>query len=169
VSRLRLGFVAPRRLSRSHRVGVIVAVLVALVGVLGLVSGWGSSTSTHAVDEAPGRFLAGLVHAQRVGDETFLYARLDAAVRARYGNAQCYAAMGLFTDPSIALRLVSVSGPDRYSYVSDGHSVSVPNTFTFRVSGTEVNETVSRDLHFALVEHRFRIFVDCGQPLPGAP
>ena len=169
MSRLRLRWVAPRNLSRSHRIGVAIAIVIALIGVLGLVFGWGSSSTTHAVNEKPEAFLAELVHAQQVGDQAFLYTRLHPAVLARYGSAQCQAATSTFKDPSLALHLVSVSGPAQYAYESDGHSVSVPNVYTLHVTGTEDNQPVTRDVHLALVDHRFRIFTDCGTPLPNAP
>jgi hypothetical protein len=169
VSRLRLRFVPPRRLSRSHRVGVVAGAVVVAIGVLGLAFDWGSSTTTRTVNERPATFLSELVQAQRVGDQTFLFARLDPAVLARYGTAQCRAAVGQFQDPSIALRLLSVSGPASYPYTTDGHTVTVQNIYTLHVTGTEANQPVNRDLHSALVDHRFRIFIDCGQPLPGAP
>jgi hypothetical protein len=169
VSRLRLRLVSPRNLSRSHRIGVAIAVVIVLVGVLGLVFGWGSSSTTRSVNEKPEAFLAQLVQAQQVGDQAFLYPRLDPAVLARYGSAQCQAATATFKDPSLALHLVSVSGPAAYAYESDGHSVSVPNVYTLHVTGTEDNQPVTRDIHLALLDHRFRIFTDCGTPLPGAP
>ena len=169
MSRLRLRFVPPARLSRSHKIGVVIGTVIALVGVLGLVFNLGSSSTTRAVDESPADFLAQLVKAERAGDAGFLLARLDPAVIARYGEPQCRTAATQFHDPSAALRLLSVSGPGRYAYESDGHTVNVGNTYTLHVTGTEDNQPVTRDLHFALVDHLFRIFITCGQPLPGAP
>lgn len=143
--------------------------VVLLVGVLGLALGWGSSTTRSVGSETPEGFLATLVHAERVGDRAFLFVRLDGAVLARYGTAQCQDAVAGLVDPSAALRLVSVSGPVSYRYTSGGRTVVVPNTYALRVTGRLDQQTGTRDLHLALVGGQFRIFISCGQPLPGAP
>jgi hypothetical protein len=146
-------------------------VVVVLVGVLGLVFDWGASstTTTRVVNETPQGFLAVFVRAEHSGDGSFLLARLDPVVLGRYGSAQCQAAVARLTDPSAALRLVSVSGPAPYVYSTDGHSATIPNTYTLHVTGTDNYQAVTRDVHFALVHHTFRFFTDCGQPLAGAP
>ena len=169
MSGLRFGFVRPRELSPSHQVGVLLGAVVALIGVLGLVFDWGSSTTTHVANETPQAFLPAFVRAERVGDQSFLFARLDAPVLARYGASQCQAAAARLADPSADLRMVSVTGPASYEYATDGLTATVPDTYTVHVTGTLHNQAVTRDVHFALVDHQFRIFTDCGQPLPGAP
>jgi hypothetical protein len=108
------------------------------------------------------------VQAERVGDRSLLLARLDPAVLARYGTSQCQDAVGRLADPSAALQMTSVTGPAAYAYTTDGLTATVPNTYTLHVTGTQYSQPVTRDVHFALVNHLFRIFADCGQPLPGA-
>ena len=124
------------------------------------------TTTTIAV-ENPASFLAAYVAALRGSDRVFLFDRMHPAVIARYGATQCRAVTSLLVDPNASLALVSVSGPATYNYASDGHSTPVPDTYTFAVNGTVGGKAGPRQYHFALVDGRYRTFVDCGTPVAG--
>jgi hypothetical protein len=164
------------------------AVLVAL-GLIGLAAGWGSTsphpvaapssapstagvsttpTPTTGAPETPDGFLAQFVTALH-GDSTFLFDRLDAAVIARYGADQCRAFVPKLIDPAAQLHLVSVRGPTSYAWQTHGLTVTVDMVYEMDVDGVVMGVSGPRTYHFALVDGRFRIFVDCGTPLPGAP
>jgi hypothetical protein len=150
-----------------------------VVGVLGLVFGWGSTTTTRrsgatagtgttaSPAETPESFLAAFVSALKAGDRTFLLGRLDPAVIDRYGTAQCQTYLAGFADPNATLRLVGVTGPAPFDYASDGLTRRVAGTYTLSVDGTLQGGTGPRQLHFALVDGHFRFFVDCGTPVAG--
>jgi hypothetical protein len=124
-------------------------------------------TTTTLTAENPSSFLAAYVAALRGGDRTFLFDRMHPVVIARYGATQCQAVTSLLVDPNASLALVSVSGPASFDYASDGRSTPVPDTYTFAVNGTVGGKAGPRQYHFALVEGRYRTFVDCGTPVPG--
>jgi len=154
----------------KRRVGfafVVAGATLLAVGVLGLTFGWGSSASNSSGStatrgtETPAAFFSAYVAAVRQGDRTFLMERMHPAVIARYGTTQCQAASAALVDPTISLRLVRASGPSNYDYASSGQSVVVPDTYTFTVTGTAAGHVGARMYHFALVQGRFRIFVDC--------
>jgi hypothetical protein len=172
---------------RRQRAAVIaVGVVIALIGVLGLVLDWGgSSTSTAApkskaksgsstsspsaasssvAEETPEEFFALFTTAVKNGDTAFLAARAHPAVIERYGEAQCAAFMTNLVDPTVNLHLVSVSKPENFDYASDGKSTIIPDTITFHVDGSNSSSSGPRDFHYARVEGKFRIFVDCGDP-----
>jgi hypothetical protein len=155
------------------RTGLVVAgVALALVGVLGLALGWGSSSATtvtvRSSGETPQAFLASFVAALRGGNQSFLFDRLDPAVIARYGTAQCQAYVPELFDPNASLQLVKVTGPATFDYATDGRSTQVQGVYTFTVQGTVAGRTGTRDYHLALVNGRYRIFVDCGTPPAGS-
>ena len=172
---------------RQRAVVIAVGVVIALIGVLGLVLGWGgsdestaspssttstsssssstsSSTSSSATDETPEEFFALFTAAVKSGDTAFLLARTHPAVIARYGEAQCAAFVPGLEDPTFDLRLVSVSAPGDFDYASDGQSTIVPDTYTFQLDGSAAGSSGPRDRHFALVDGEFRLFIDCGTP-----
>jgi hypothetical protein len=166
---------------RGLALGLVVGgAAVLVVGVLGLVFGWGSSEGSTAAAGAPNgssaasttvagedasTFLAAFAAALRTGNTGFLVARLDPVVTDRYGTAQCESAVAALADPSAQLTLVGVSGPASFDYASDGLSTSVPNVYTFHVTGTLNGSSTTRDYHFARVNGSYRIFLDCGNPL----
>jgi hypothetical protein len=148
-----------------------------VVGVLGLAFGWASTTTTTraqgsgepaASAEQPKAFLAAFVRAVSSGDRAFLLDRMHPAVIERYGTMQCGAYIAELLDPGASLSLVSVTGPSAFAYASDGLSSSIPDTFTFAVDGTLGGRSGARDYHFTLVDGRFRIFGDCGDPVAGS-
>jgi len=156
--------------AEKRRVGYVLVVagaFLAVVGLLGLSFGWGSTASnstgstTPTGTETPAKFFSEFVAAVRNGDRTFLVERMHPAVIARYGTTKCQAASAALVDPTISLRLVRVSGPTSYDYASSGQSVAVPDTYTFTVTGTAAGQVGTRMYHFALVQGRFRSFVDC--------
>lgn len=168
---------------RQRAIVIAVGAVIAMVGVLGLALGWGDSsaspaapassttttptsrsTSSSAKDETPEVFFALFTTAVKSDDAAFLLARAHPVVIARYGQAQCAAFVPQLADPTIDLRIVSVSGPDDFDYASDDLSVIVPDTYTFQLDGTAAGSTGPRDRHFALVDGKFRLFVDCGTP-----
>ena len=124
-------------------------------------------TTTTVAVENPASFLAAYVAALRGGDRTFLFDRMHPVVIARYGATQCQAVTSLLVDPNASLALVSVSGPATFDYASDGRSTPVRDTYTFAVSGTVGGKAGPRQYHFAVVDGRYRTFVDCGTPVPG--
>lgn len=177
---------APRWPATLIGVGVIAIV----VGSLGLVFRWGSTDrgqsvavavsesavagsfsapSTTAASEQPGAFLASFVQALRKGDANFLVDRLDPAVIARYGAEQCRASVPRLFDSTAALTLRSTAGPAAFQYATDGKSVTVQDVYTLGVDGVVGGQPATREYHVALVDGRFHIFFDCGDPLPGAP
>lgn len=145
------------------------------VGSLGLARHWGGttapsgSTAAVSVSEKPAAFLASFVRALRSSDATFLFDRLDRAVIARYGAPACRSAIPELFDSTVALKLTSVSGPRTFTYAGGGKSVGVPDVYTFNVTGVIFGQAATRQYHLALVDGRFRTFLDCGTPLPGAP
>ena len=124
-----------------------------------------SSSPASSASEDPAQFFAAFTTAVKNGDTTFLAERAHPAVIARYGTAQCATFVAQLVDPSIDLHIVSVSGPGPFDYASDGKSTVVPDTYVFHVDGTASNSPGPRDYHLALVDGRFRLFVDCGTPL----
>jgi len=170
---------------RRQRAAVIaVGVVIALIGVLGLALDWGgsskstaapastasssshtsTSSSSSSTDETPEEFFALFTAAVKNGDTDFLLTRAHPAVIERYGEAQCAAFVPSLVDPTFDLRLVSVSGPEDFDYASDGKSTIAPNTYTFQLEGSAAGSSGPRDRHFALVDGKFRLFVDCGTP-----
>jgi hypothetical protein len=170
-------------------VALIVAGVVAIVvGSLGLTFGWGSTDgrpgvptaesaasgsfaapSTTTTSEQPAAFLASFVQALRSGDANFLVDRLDPAVIARYGTEQCRASVPRLFDSTAALTLRSTTGPAAFEYVTDGKSAAVQDVYSLEVDGIVGGQSATREYHVALVDGRFLIFFDCGDPLPGAP
>jgi hypothetical protein len=156
---------------------VVLGAAFIVVGVLGLAFGWGSTapatprnvaTTVAARAEDPQTFLNAFVSALRTNDRSFLFARMHPAVIARYGQAQCEAFTAQPPDPNSTLRLVRVSAPSSYDYASDGRSTRISDVYTFTVEGTVAGATGTHQYHFALVDGRFRYFVDCGDPVPGS-
>jgi hypothetical protein len=179
-----------RRLAgHSRRLLSAAALAMSVIGVVGLLRGWGStaagttppvsSPSASAVatpsaspsppaasavsaPEDPHAFFDRFTTAVHSGDQAFLADRMHPAVVARYGAAQSRACASRLVDPTQALHLVSVTGPQGYDYVSDGRSTQVSDTYVFHVDGTAAGRSGPRDYHFALVNGQFRLFVACG-------
>jgi hypothetical protein len=159
-----------------RRIAVLVGLAVLVVATFGLVFNWFASTSTTvrtssapAKAEAASAFFPRFVTAVRRGDATFLFDRFDPAVLTRYGATQCQGYTAQLADPSVDLKLIRVEGPAAYNYTSDGHSASIPDTYTFHVEGTVGSRAgQSREYHFALVGGRFLTFADCGNAIAGA-
>jgi len=181
-------------MARLRRIWLLISLAgsaLTVVGIVGLVAHWGTThavahpaatpavvssavkstavnrslTPTQAQPESPAAFFALFSAAVRTGDTSFLAARVDPAVIARYGAAQCQTALGSLHDPTEQLRLVSTSGPVQYAYVSDGMSATVPDTYVFHVDGTAAGQSGPRAYHFALEHGTFHLFLDCGTPL----
>jgi hypothetical protein len=171
---------------RQRAIVIVVGVVIALVGGLGLLLDWGASSKSSAAPattssssgasrassspassatETPDEFFAAFTTALKNGDTAFLSERAHPAVIARYGTAQCAAFVEQLVDPSIDLHIVSVSEPGPFDYASDGKSTVVPDTYVFHVDGSAGNTPGPRDFHFALVDGQFRLFVDCGTPV----
>jgi len=149
------------------RTGLVVAgSAMTVVGILGLAFDWGSSaagsaSSTSASSETPRAFASAFVTALRSGDRAFLFDRMDPAVISRYGAAPCQALTAGLVDPNASLAFVGATGPTVYTYASSGKSTQVPDTYTFTFTGTVAGVSGTHQYHFALVDGRFRIFVDC--------
>ena len=167
---------------RYLRIGlIVVGSVLSAVSVLGLVLDWGSTDAPsvaasppHAAAtatpttpvESSSAFFASFVKAIHDGDTTWLLARLHPAVIERYGEAQCRTAVASLRDPTFAVSLSSAGTPSDYVYASDGRSTTVPNTATFDSQGTVQGQaSTTRQYHFALVDGRYRTFLDCGNPL----
>jgi len=166
-----------------------VGALIAVVGAVGLLTGFGSSSAHEATPTralrsppetslpAPTRnlprdaeenidaFFAAFLAAVRRGDTATLVARLHPAVAARYGAAQCTTAAAGLADPAITLRLVGIDGPSQYDYASDGLNASIGDAYVFHVDGSAGGLSGPRDYHFARVGGQFRLFIDCGTPV----
>ena len=122
------------RVSRGVRRAVVGAgAVLIVVGVLGLVFSWGSTSassprassgSSRANAETPAVFLGLYVKALREGHRGFLFDRLDPAVIQRYGAPSCRNATARLLDPTAVLRLVSVTGPVTFNYTTGGRSTS---------------------------------------------
>ncbi len=166
---------------------VVTGTVTAIIGLLGLVFHWGSSasravagvsrtipqpTTTSAVStvpvvvERPEEFLALFVKALRERDVAFLFDRLHPAVVERYGAQQCHDETRRLVDPTAALQVVGVDPPRTYNWVTDGRARPLPDTYVFHVRGTRFGEPAIRQYHLPLVDGRYRILADCGNPLP---
>jgi len=117
------------------------------------------------VREDSSTFFGEFSTAVRNGGTKFLFDRTDPAVIARYGATQCRQFVPELVDPTQQLRLISVTGPETWKYVSDGLSASISDTYVFHVDGTATGLSGPRDYHFALVDGRYRLFADCGTPV----
>jgi hypothetical protein len=173
----------------SRRLLSAAALAMSVIGVVGLLRGWGSTAagstppvstpsaspvatpiaspspaagSAVSTPEDPHAFFDRFTTAVHSGDQAFLADRMHPAVVARYGEAQSRACASRLVDPTEALHLVSVAGPQGYDYVSDGRSTQVSDTYVFHVDGTAAGRSGPRDYHFALVNGQFRLFVACG-------
>lgn len=183
------------RLRRLWLLISLAGAAMSIVGLIGAIAHWGSTTGparsvahtttgrpttssvssavppshspagTQPQSETPVAFFARFTEAVRHGDTAFLGSRIDPAVTARYGAAQCAGAVHGLTDPTQHLQLVGTSGPVQYAYVTDGLSTIVPGTFVFHVQGTAAGQSGPRDYHFALSNGVFHLFLDCGTPL----
>lgn len=166
---------------RRHSVAIAAAgAALAVVGVLGLALGWGSTsapktaaavattstsstTTTSVTNEDPKQFYEALKTAQRNKDITFLIDRLHPVVISRYGTDQCRQFYANSTGSLADTTFVNALGPQTFDYTSDGQTASVSNTYVVTVQGS----SGSTDLHFALVNGRFTFFGDCGTPVTG--
>jgi hypothetical protein len=157
-----------RRTARSAAWFFIVfGVSLVLVGLLGLGLGWGTTTESVTTvhirpAEAPQQFLSSFTTALRDGDRNFLLDRMDPAVIERYSTAQCQTKTRTLLDPGAQLQLLRVTGPEVYEYSSSGQTTRVGQVYTFNVTGSLYGTSATRDLHFALVDGKFRFFTDCG-------
>ncbi len=166
------------RMRRAALAAIALGCTVALVGLLGLVFSWGSSSPAKArqaisttsapearqtltANEQPSAFLSAFVSALRSGDTEFLFDRIDPALPERFGEVACRAAVGTLLDDTADLRLVDVSGPADFDYSAGDQSIVIPDTYTFNVVGTVHGQQVTRQYHMPMVDGRFRILVDC--------
>ena len=120
----------------------------------------GGPEADHAAIEA---FLPAFAHATQVGDVDFLTNALDPAVLARYGKPQCAADLGAVPADATAnfvLRAFT-SGPEPFTYSSDGQSVVVQNTYSVAVSRTANGVTSDSDIHLSVDSSGAHWFTDC--------
>jgi hypothetical protein len=155
------------------------------VGVAGTVGSWGaktdtttragggsgstaeagssSSTSTTLVPaEDAAQFLTALANALRTGDTNFLVGRLNPAVVARYGSAQCLGALAGARDPSAMFTVKQVGDPADFDWTTDGKTVRIPDTLTVTVDRVERGVPEPATLHIARVGGQLTWLVDCG-------
>lgn len=167
-----------------------VGVVVIAIGVAGQVGSWGAktetsdsstgdsgssstkpaggsgSTSTTAPPaEDAAQFLDALGNALRTGDTNFLVSRLNPAVIARYGSAQCLGALAGARDPSATFTVKQVSDPVDFDWTTDGKTISIAETVTVDVDRVQRGVADSASLHLVEVGGRFTWLVDCGSPI----
>ena len=124
-----------------------------------------SSTSTTVVPaEDATQFLAALGTALRAGDTNFLVGRLNPAVVARYGSAQCLGALAGARDPSATFTVKQVSDPADFDWTTDGKTVVIPDTLTVDVDRVVRGVAESATVHIARVNGQLTWLVDCGIP-----
>jgi hypothetical protein len=173
---------------------MVVGVLAAAGGVVGLATNGGGSTvavatpsASTSVSVAPSpssqaspsgspsptpslgveavrAFLAPFARAIRSGDTAFLLAKLHPAVITLYGEQQCRTFLAGIRDRTRAYRVVSVSGLQIYDYNPDGLSIPLMNVFTVLVRQTADGESAPASIHLGLVDGGLRWFTDCGTP-----
>ena len=132
----------------------------------------GPSTTTTTVPpvEDPVAFVAGLQDARRTGDLAFLFDRLHPAVLERYGEPSCRAFVGGLAIPSITYAVAGVTGPAPWDWVTDGLTRTIDGTYFLDTTvSSEQVPPAQVVLHVTPVDREQRYFVDCGDPLPGAP
>jgi hypothetical protein len=132
-------------------------------------TGEGSSSSTTSTTLAPAedatQFLDALAAALRAGDTDFLVARLNRAVVARYGNAQCLGALAGARDTSATFTVKQVSDPADFDWTTDGKTVAIADTLTIDVDRVQRGVAESAALHIARVDGQLTWLVDCGNPI----
>ena len=124
-------------------------------------SGAGSADSDHAAISA---FLPQFSHAMQIADVDFLTRSLDPAVLGRYGESQCRADIAAVpADPTANFVLKGfTSGPEPFTYTSDGQSAVVSNTYDVAVSRTATGSTADSSLHLSVdASGAVHWFTDC--------
>jgi hypothetical protein len=129
----------------------------------------GTTTTAVPVEDIEG-FVGDFVAAYAASEDTFLLDRLHPVVIDRYGGEACAVFIGDSFAPS-GLRLVAIRSvtPEPFDYASDGLTRVVPDAVTVVVTLEDSSGTTEQTFHFAPADGRYRIFIDCGTPLPGAP
>jgi hypothetical protein len=172
--------------------GVLLAVgiVVTGIGVAGQVGSWGAKTeaaagstdstsgtsdtrsgpssttsTTLAPPEDATQFLDALGNALRTGDTDFLVTRLNPAVIARYGSAQCLGALAGARDTSATFTMKQVSDPQDFDWTTDGKTISIAETRTVDVDRVQRGVTESTSLHIVSVNGQLTWLVDCGNPI----
>jgi hypothetical protein len=109
----------------------------------------GTADAEHA---AITTFLPQFSNAMQTADTVFLASALDPAVVARYGEAQCRSDLAaVAADPTANFAVKDFgSGPQPYTYTSDGQSTAVPNTYTLAVIRTANGVTQDSTLHLSV-------------------
>ena len=112
----------------------------------------GPTTAGTDAQAAIASFLSQFGRASQTADVGFLVGALDPAVLARYSRDQCTADISAVGgDPTAAFTLKSVtSGPEPFTYTSDGQSTVVPDTYTVEVSRTANGATTDSTLHLSV-------------------
>jgi hypothetical protein len=97
-------------------------------------------------------FLPTFSDATRSNNAEQLVRMLDPAVLERYSAEQCLADLqAIQADPSAAFVFKSfTSGPEPFTYASDGQSTVVDNTYTVSVSRTENGTTADAPIHLSV-------------------
>jgi hypothetical protein len=148
---------------------VVIGGALIVVGLLGIVLGWGSTptappassaatTSTTAPAETPQAFFSAFIAALANGDHAYLFDRLDPVVIAQFGAAECRAAVANL-HPLNGERLVTIGQTGPYRYTASGHTTVVPGVTDFTVQDPSAGVI---HLHFALIDGRYHYFTDCG-------
>ncbi len=119
-----------------------------------------STTLTPTEDAA--QFLTALATALRSGDTNFLVGRLNPAVVARYGSAQCLGTLAGARDASATFTVKSVSDPTLFDWTTDDKTVAVPDTLAVEVDRVVRGVPGSTTVHIARVGGQLTWLVDCG-------
>jgi hypothetical protein len=118
-------------------------------------------TRDHAAIEA---FLPTFSDASRARDVEQLVHMLDPAVLERYSAAQCTADLGaVAAEPTAAFAFERfTSGPEPFTYASDGPSTVIANTYTVAVSRTSNGTTADASIHLSVSDSgTVGWFTDC--------
>jgi hypothetical protein len=167
---------------------VAAGVVVIGIGVAGQLGSWGAKTETAsgttnngtagtngqsssttsttvAPAEEPAQFLDALANALRTGDTNSLVARLNPAVVARYGSAQCLGALAGARDPSASFTVKRVSDPADFDWTTDGKTISVAETLTVDVDRVQRGVAEAAAMHIVSINGQLTWLVDCGTPI----
>lgn len=165
-----------------------VGIVVIGIGIAGQVGSWGAKTETVAGStddtsgatgngsssttsttlapaEDPAAFLDQLGAALRDGNTDFLVARLNPAVVARYGSAQCLGTLAGARDTSATFTVQQVSDPADFDWTTDGKTISLAETVTVDVDRVQRGVPSTASLHIVEVNGQFTWLVDCGTPI----
>ncbi len=88
----------------------------------------------------------------------------------RYGEAVCGPHVATIGDPTITYVVSAVSAPMPWDWTTDGLTRTIDGAyFVDATVSDDVTAPLAVTLHIVPVNGLQRYFIDCGDPLPGAP